>query len=1071
MTHPSMSACPDDGTLAAWVEGRLAKSEIPALVAHASGCEKCIPLLDAANETFHAETDAAAPAAPRTWPRWFLAAAALLLLVPAYLVFRSRSDRAVEELVALAPRSGRPVEARLTGGFAWAPYRGSMRATATAADREQMKLIGAAAEALDRAERDPSADAQRAAAVALVLIERSEEGIARLTAETKRSPRDAGAWSDLAAAQYAAARSGRTSLYPEALASAERALRLDPHLAEALFNRALILEQLGLGDLARRAWQTYLDNDASSPWAGEAREHLARLSARSGPPSYDADRPRLEQAAAAGDAALVASLVGVHAERARAYAEVEYLGRWAEGLQKNDAAEAARWLTVSRNIGLALARASGESLLRDAVQAIDAADPQRQQRIADAHLVYRRGRVAFSRRDLDAGERDLREAAARFAAAGDPMALAARSYAASARLARNDVLEARRELSALLVEADAGRGYLSLAGQVRWELARCLMFDADWSAAARILGEAESLFGRAGETFNQAMITVMLAAARTAAGRPDEAWSARTRAFATLAEAGKFEQLQSAVGAAAAEALRVGKPEAARALAGIGETLAREVSNDLLLADMLVRKSLLDSTSDPESAARAAADAATVALRIPDPALRARHVADADLAMAVALLDSDASRAREFASRALDTYTANAMTALIAEPCLVRARASVRLGDREAAARDLAAGIAAVEQHPVSVGGTTIGTGVLDAGRALFEEAIRLDLDRGDVASALGHAERSRGVPAEADALRELRARLAGSGTAVVVTIVLPRELVVLAATERGASASRHSVERDAVIALAAHGSDAALYDLLIRPAAAAVAGARALIVVPDPLLEAVPYAALADAATGRPLVERMSVAIAASTTSLRAAPAAMRRETLAAIELPSGIAARTAALPELKLELAGIGRLYREVRRVRPDGITGRVIEEEGAGADVLHIAGHTETDAPSGGEALAAGAGAISWRTITAMRGMAPVVVLSACNTLRRPEDPNRRALSLAGAFVAAGARDVAGTLAPIGDRDARELFFAFHEQLARGVAAPDALRHVQLARLHRGQAWRHVALLTSTIHRTTD
>jgi CHAT domain-containing protein len=104
--------------------------------------------------------------------------------------------------------------------------------------------------------------------------------------------------------------------------------------------------------------------------------------------------------------------------------------------------------------------------------------------------------------------------------------------------------------------------------------------------------------------------------------------------------------------------------------------------------------------------------------------------------------------------------------------------------------------------------------------------------------------------------------------------------------------------------------------------------------------------------------------------------------------------------------------------------------------------------------------------------MRGMAPVVVLSACNTLRRPDDPNRRALSLGGAFVAAGAQDVFGTLEPIGDRDARGLFFALHEQLARGVAAPEALRRVQLAQIGRPDgAWRRLALLTTIIHRNTD
>ena len=95
---------------------------------------------------------------------------------------------------------------------------------------------------------------------------------------------------------------------------------------------------------------------------------------------------------------------------------------------------------------------------------------------------------------------------------------------------------------------------------------------------------------------------------------------------------------------------------------------------------------------------------------------------------------------------------------------------------------------------------------------------------------------------------------------------------------------------------------------------------------------------------------------------------------------------------------------------------------------------------------------------------------MVLSACNTLHRPHDPDRRTLSLAGAFIAAGAGDVVGTLAPIADRDAGALFLALHKQLALGIAAPAALRQVQLTQLrHPGVAWRHLAVLTTTIHRT--
>ncbi|HEY6213477.1 MAG TPA: zf-HC2 domain-containing protein, partial [Vicinamibacterales bacterium] len=68
--------CPNDETLAAWVEGRLPQDEAAALIEHASNCGHCISMIDAANETFHVEVTGAPVATQRGRQRWLLAAAA-----------------------------------------------------------------------------------------------------------------------------------------------------------------------------------------------------------------------------------------------------------------------------------------------------------------------------------------------------------------------------------------------------------------------------------------------------------------------------------------------------------------------------------------------------------------------------------------------------------------------------------------------------------------------------------------------------------------------------------------------------------------------------------------------------------------------------------------------------------------------------------------------------------------------------------------------------------------------------------------------------------------------------------
>ena len=78
---------------------------------------------------------------------------------------------------------------------------------------------------------------------------------------------------------------------------ADRALSVDASYPAALFNRALILEHLGLNAEARKAWDRYLSVDASSPWANEARQHLRRLPASTGDARFRAAQTDLARVA------------------------------------------------------------------------------------------------------------------------------------------------------------------------------------------------------------------------------------------------------------------------------------------------------------------------------------------------------------------------------------------------------------------------------------------------------------------------------------------------------------------------------------------------------------------------------------------------------------------------------------------------------------------------------------------------------------------------------------------------------------------------------------------------------
>lgn len=273
MSRLPITECPTDETLARFASGDIDASTRNEVLAHLETCSDCMAAVLSANAYLEEEQSARGQWRDSRW--WMAAIAAAVIIAFVAVPMLRRRDDPMSRLVALAPASARIVEPRLTGGFAWAPYRGPMRSTESAADVDVLKLGGAAGDVITRAQNDRSEQAQHAAGIALVLVDQPAQAIDRLRVVAGQSPNDVHVWSDLAAACYAGSvELQRPSLLPEALAAADRALRIDPRSAEALFNRALILERLGQTDEARKSWLRYLAVDSNSSWATEARSHL-----------------------------------------------------------------------------------------------------------------------------------------------------------------------------------------------------------------------------------------------------------------------------------------------------------------------------------------------------------------------------------------------------------------------------------------------------------------------------------------------------------------------------------------------------------------------------------------------------------------------------------------------------------------------------------------------------------------------------------------------------------------------------------------------------------------------------
>lgn len=1080
MTLPPNTFCPTPETIAAMAEGKLTRRELAPLMEHIEDCVSCRTSLKLAHQTIEEEgLDQASPR-PRAW---WLAAAAVLLLLPGVWWWQSGRTRSpITSLAAVAPTSARVIEPRLSGGFAYAPYAGVMRGNGSdaAAEAQRLKLAGAAGSAIERAESDSSEDAQHAAGLAFVLIEKPDDGIARLRAVVTKAPQKAAAWSDLAGAQYAAALLRETpSLLSEALASADRALAIDAKHPEALFNRALVLERLGLIDQARAAWGRYLAVDPSSPWANEARAHLAALPRTNSHTLFRQELPRLEQAAAAGDVAAVDAGVRRWREQSRTWGEAEYLGRWGEAVQRGDAAEAARLLAIARSLGAALWQQSGEGLLADAVAAIDAASDATRTTLAEAHTTYRRARIAYSRQLPSAAEPDLRRAASLFAGADSPMARVARYFAANTRFDQGDPVAARAELEALLADEAAHPSYIALGALVRWQLSLCHIADGDSDGALPLLSQAADALRRLDERNYLGFIESLIADTYAGIGRPEDSWRARIRSFDALSRDGRDDRLLVNLASVVTAERRAGKPEAALSLLAIERETVRQSKDEVILCNTLTRGAVLRAElGDLAGARRLADEAAANAPRLADPAVRAFAAANLQLVRGALALHSDPAAATASLGQAQRAYASMGQRAFEVDTRLLRARAALALGKPDDAAREVDAGLELLDRFRVALAGGSFTNGVLDSGDELYAHAIRLSLDRGETATAFDYAERSRvRMRGEASA-KSLQARLEGSDALLVEIAVLPEETVVFAVDASRIVAERKRIPRAKMISLAARsaaGDRAAsteLYDVLLRPV---LTGARTLIIVPDPLVDAVPFAALYDDRAGRHLVEQVRVVRADSAASLRRTTRRGLPSSVVSVALPSGPRSGSATLSESATEIAAIANTYARGVQLHSADSTFAAFVAAAREADVVHVSGHTQDDGNGGTAALdfAIGKGAapqrVRWRTIAnASLPRLPVVVLAACDTLRLPRLSGSRAPSLGSAFLEAGAAEVIGTIKPIGDREARELFQAIHRRLAAGATPADAVRDVQLQSLSLDgpSAWRSIAVLTREI-----
>ncbi|HUR80590.1 MAG TPA: CHAT domain-containing protein [Thermoanaerobaculia bacterium] len=996
---------------------------------------------------------------------WFWALAAGMVLTAGALVWLQvgggAADRRLSREVARAPH--RTVRGRLS----FLPY-------APAPSRPVAAPPGVRAAAA-RVAKDPRSSPRLRAGSSL-LSGYHAEAVRLLERFADAHPTDAARWSDLAAAHIAEAdATGDPHATAIALAAADRALAIDPAFAPARFNRAVAVSTLGGPRLGRIAWETYLGSDSTGGWAEEARRSIRvidDLTTASG--SWPRELERLRLAALNADGATVENIVRRFPQQSRTWTEGEFLGNWARLTDAGKPAE--QELVIAAAVAAALQRVTGDRLAADAVSAIRDAGPDARRLLVRAHIEYREGRLALAARRPAEALPKLRLASKHFAEASSPMRFAAAYFEANAATDLDDVHGASATLARL--QATVPVGYAALHAQLQWLGALLQSQRGNVDDAFRSFGAAADAFHRLREQENENDMRTAAAALLALLGRDHEAWVMRQRVLESISTTGDARSLQLAIHQAARQEMREEHWAVARSLFRLIQECPG-TPNRRLRFDAAIRGAVAAHRSGDARAAATDMNVAAAELAlITDPGLHATSFDDLRYSQAQLLMYAAPRRAAALLTECIAFATSHDRDLHLPLAYYERARARVPF-DADGALADARESVHQLDVRRQSIGDVDLRMSFASTAASAFELLADLESRRGASAAVLEAIERGRArslldrlslsrtsVPSMR--IEEIQRHIA-TGDVLVYFTALPDRLLVLTVT---GAAITHTVVRvpradlskwserltDAIVKGEARPAEARrLYDVLLR-AVAAAHPSRNLVVIADDVVARIPFSALHDGAhwavERNPITMMPSGSIYASRVSENPLPLT-----------DAIIVSDPATAPELGLdplflsrkEAAGVAARYKTVWRYAAQSAQVDLIEPKIFEADVLHVASHARVNEndPSLAALLLAPSRTSSgvWTARAIARLSVPrhmLVVLAACGTAER-RGAAYDVSSLTAAFLAAGARNVVGTLWDVTDPAAATFSRQFHAAIGRGLSPRAALRDAQLMMLH--------------------
>jgi CHAT domain-containing protein len=1013
-----------------------------------------------------------------------------------------RRTQALSSLVE-AVGDRRFAEPRLTGGFRHGSLSSVTRSESGEKPNvaESPRVLAAAAQLQESAERDPTPEALGALGVVHLVRGKVDEAIEALEEASQGAPQNPRLWTDLSAAELVRGeREGHRADLARGLDAAARAVQLEPSSAEAHFNRALALERLGLREQSRRAWEEYHRVDTNAGWADEGRRHASALGGSQ--PDFQQLRKQVLDDMASGDPSRARRVAEGYPTPAREVFVEELLPKWADAvLAGRDATAAVAALRVGSQ---ALFDASGDPFERDIVTGLEGAQAQAQgvaserlRQLARGFASYKEGAGHFRTQRFDEGRRSFLSARELLEAAASPAWGLAAYRLAVASYYRHENPKLSTILSALEPWAREKRywhvlgitlGLRALAESTRAELTRSL----------ETYREALGCFETARSLEHVADIHDAIAENLDRLGESQAAWEERHAALSRLDIVRTPRNRGKILAEAVEAALDQQIPWAAAQFQDALLETTKAWSAPSALAEGYVQLALVLNRLEAEEAGAAALAVARGLIR---------DIADRDVA-SMLTAETLSAEGRLYAakrpdlavdslSRAIEYFRQHGQHPFLGPLYLALARAYLAQGRDELAEPALLAAIDAFEEQRSGLQGNQSRISFFEQANDVFDEMVELQLRHGKTKAALTFLERGRARqlldavasigrtdPASVDSGADrdpanLGQQLPRGTTLVYYALlahraaawVLDREQCTfvplsvssaelrLLVTRLGRAIVQRSSRRDVDEMMTA------LHGALIRPLRSSLRPGDRLAFVPDDVLELVPFAALRDRDTGHRLVEDHTISLAPSGAFLvHASLRTPARQPLTALVVgnPTLDPRTNPVLPPLTQaegEAGEIAALYESAELLVGSAPTkGRFLASAGR-HDVIHFGGHAvaNTEHPALSRLLLAPEPSQTGSADLFMQDLSSVdlsrvrlVVLAACRTGGGRAYRREGTLSLAYAFLAAGVPAVVATLWDVEDQAARSFAVSFHRAYHASGDAFAALREAQLSRL---------------------